>query len=777
MKALVKTLAELVFLIAVAPLLLPLELAALWLADLVAAVLPKKTPADTPVRSRAVSVVIPTWNAKHHLEANLPSVVKALEGNPDNEIVIVENGSEDGSADYVREHFPGVRVLALERNLGFGGGSNAGFRAAKNDIVVLLNNDMRVEPDFLAPLIEGFTDEKVFAVSAQIFFSDPAKRREETGLTTGVWERGRIRLGHKIDEDIDRLYPTFYAGGGSSAYDRRKFLEIGGFDALLRPFYLEDADVSYMAWKRGWKILYAPGSVVYHEHRGTIGKRFSPGYIDRVIQMNNLSFLWKNIHEPGRLVAHFFWTWLALAARIVSGPTPTRPDPLALLKAVGRTHEAMAARIRARRLAVVGDTEAIRRPLGGYFRDRFAPMASDPERLNVLFVSPYGMEPPIHGGGVFMNQTVRRLAGLTRLHLLCLVDSDDEVASNAALGEVCASAEILVRAHDSRPGKPLLPHAAQHFESEELEWRLHRSLYLNEIDVLQLEYTQLAVYACDFERIGTFLFEHDVYFQTVWRGMGGETSVVLRWKRFYEYLRALRFERRRLKRFDAIQVCTAVNRKYLESFAWDAPPIEDGFRAGIDVSRYAFHGEGREPDTVLFVGNFRHPPNQAALAWFVREAWPRVRAQRTGARLIAVGAQAPAEFRAAMERVTGVEFVGEVDDIRDALRRYAVFIAPILSGSGVRVKLLEAFAAGAPTVATRIGAEGLAEASGEIVELADTPEDFAAAVVRLLGDPAAALELARRARAEVEAKWDMAVITGRLAERYGAVVRGKRSSR
>ncbi len=71
----------------------------------------------------------------------------------------------------------------MPRNLGFGGGSNAGFAAAKNPIVVLLNSDMRVAPDFLAPLLEGFRDPDVFAVSCQIFFSDPAKLREESGLT------------------------------------------------------------------------------------------------------------------------------------------------------------------------------------------------------------------------------------------------------------------------------------------------------------------------------------------------------------------------------------------------------------------------------------------------------------------------------------------------------------------------------------------------------------------------------------------------------------------
>src|ERR1019366_3459500 len=115
-----------------------------------------------------------------------------------------DNGSEDGSAEFLRESFPSVRVVALSKNLGFGGGSNTGFREARNEIVVLLNSDMRVDRDFLAPLLAGFTDEKVFAVSCQIFLSDPKKRREETGLTEGWWEDGSFRVSHRDDPVVDR---------------------------------------------------------------------------------------------------------------------------------------------------------------------------------------------------------------------------------------------------------------------------------------------------------------------------------------------------------------------------------------------------------------------------------------------------------------------------------------------------------------------------------------------------------------------------------------------
>ena len=104
----------------------------------------RRKPANARPRAESVSVVIPNWNGRDLLEKYLPSVIEAMAGHKRNEVIVVDNGSTDGSADFVAKTFPSVRVLRLPRNVGFGGGSNAGFRAARNDIVVLLNSDMRV---------------------------------------------------------------------------------------------------------------------------------------------------------------------------------------------------------------------------------------------------------------------------------------------------------------------------------------------------------------------------------------------------------------------------------------------------------------------------------------------------------------------------------------------------------------------------------------------------------------------------------------------------------
>ena len=230
----------------------------------------------------------------------------------------------------------------------------------------------------------------MFSVTGQIFFQDPHRVREETGLTAGRWHRGRIHVRHVVDDQVDELFPTFYSGGGSTAFDRLKILELGGFDEILAPFYMEDVDLSYMAWKRGWVNLYAPRSVLYHEHRGTVGRYFDRQYIERVLQKNRILFAWKNIHHTGLLLGHFSWLYLDLWAALFLGRSSGRPDTGALLSAARQALRAWGHRVAARRLARVPDAEALRRPLGGFFRDRYHRLEPKPETdLQILFVSPY----------------------------------------------------------------------------------------------------------------------------------------------------------------------------------------------------------------------------------------------------------------------------------------------------------------------------------------------------------------------------------------------------
>jgi GT2 family glycosyltransferase/glycosyltransferase involved in cell wall biosynthesis len=755
----------------------PLAWLLLTLTDLLWALFGRRrTPVNTRPNTTAASIVIPNWNGRDLLEKYLPSVIEATSANPRNEIIVVDDASTDGSAAFVRERFPAVRLIAHEKNRGFGAGATRGFREARNDIVVLLNSDMRVAPDFLPPLLDGFTDETVFAVSCQIFFSDPNKRREETGLTSARWSEGALRVRHVADGGVNELFPCFYAGGGSSAFDRRKFLDLGGFDHLLRPFYLEDTDVGYMAWKRGWKVLYQPASHVWHEHRGTIGRRFSPRYIESIVAKNFLLFAWKNIHEPARLAGHFFFAWSGSILSWIFGESRERASLTGLGRAFLQIPACCAARWRARSLAVVDDSEAFLRPMAGIFHDRFHPPNPPTSPLNILFVAPYAICPPTHGGAVFMRHAVRQLGPICRLHAIVMIDIPAEAGAHAELEGVVQSIHYRVRLEGHPKGiGAITPYAVREFIDPDLEWMIHRQIFLNRIDVVQIEYTQLGQYVGPYRRLVWAMFEHDVYFQSVLR-VASTLGALGRAKAWIEYLRALHYELRLLPRFDAIQACSEANRAHLLSYL---PGLKDRIdatlRAGIDVSAYPCRLGGRIPKTMLFLGSFRHLPNQTALRWFLESVMPLVLGREPEAKLIVIGSDPP-PAHTIPDLGGAVEIHGFVADLAEPLTRYSVFVCPILSGSGIRVKLLEAFASGIPCVSTRIGAEGISAIDGEVCALADSPLEFAQRIVALLSDEDCATAMAGRARDYVMRERNIVEMAKRLEATYRRLLASKARS-
>ncbi len=752
----------------VSPFLAVIELACLWLTDLLWMLMgSRQLPPNERARNQSASVVIPNWNGKDLLEKYLPSVIEAMSGHPDNEVIVVDNGSSDGSAQFMRERFPGVKVVALENNLGFGRGSNRGFREASNDIVVLLNSDMRVAPDFLTPLLKGFEDADVFAVSCQIFFSDANKVREETGLTQARWRRGVLELRHRIDEEVKDLYPCFYGGGGSCAFDRRKFLELGGFDEVLRPFYLEDTDMSYGAWKRGWRVLYQPQSHVWHEHRGTIGKKFSQHYIHSVVRKNFVLFAWKNIHSPKMLLEHFVASHIAALLSLFTGDVPGRGTFPGLIRAAFQLPEICGARWRARSLAAIDDLTAFRRPLGGYYRDHYESKDIRTDRPRVLFLSPYGLSPASHGGAVFMQLAVKELSRHADVHLVALLDEEWEREAHRQLAPFTASMQFIVR----MTGQPqamfsLLPSSVMEFANGDLDWILHRTILNQKIDVVQIEYTNLGQYGCEFKNVLSTIFEHDIYFQSIQRQLRTNQSLLWRIPAGIEYLKAMYWEMKMLPRFDLIEVCTKANGDYLLSMEPGlGTRVMSGLRACISVDAFPANLKARSGNTLLFVGGFRHVPNLEALQWFFNEVVPILKVRGVDFRVLAVGVDPPPAY--AFANSEGIlELAGFKESIEEDMQSSSVFLCPIQAGSGVRVKLLEAFAFGIPVVSTSIGAEGLAEEDGLYCRLADSPEAFASAIEELLKNREEAAGMGERAYRYVKREWDASVVINRLAGEY-----------
>jgi GT2 family glycosyltransferase len=314
-------------------------------------------------RLRPATIQILNWDGRELLAHNLPSVIAAARAaGKDHRVVVVDNGSTDGSVAFVRQHFPEVEIVQLDRNYGFVEGNNRGIQRAKTDVVVLLNNDMTVDRHFLTPLLEGFTDDSVFAVTSQIFFEDSARHRAETGKTRGRFDRGFFTVWHADIHDADQLraaIPVFWAGGGSCAIDKAKYIEIGGLDDLYHPFYVEDTDLSYQAWKRGWKCLLAPSSRVVHKHRATSSRKFSTEFVDNTIRRNLYLFVWKNVTDGAMLLEHILNLPRIHGRAVMSGNGGF--EVRAYLRACLKLPAALVRRFRNMGRYVIGDRDVLAR--------------------------------------------------------------------------------------------------------------------------------------------------------------------------------------------------------------------------------------------------------------------------------------------------------------------------------------------------------------------------------------------------------------------------------
>lgn len=257
---------------------------------------------------RPVSVVIPAYRGCELLRANLPALVRAAaaHGQPVEIIVVVDDGGTDGTPEMLATHFSEVRVLVNPENLGFGRAVNRGVAAATHGIVLALNTDIVVDEGLFCHALHWFDDPAVFSVTPDMV--DPGRRFETQSLTRlkhgPCWFLVQNLQPCQL-ATLEGEIPILFGSGGGSFFDRDKYLALEGFDPLYRPFYIEDIDLGYRAWKAGWKCLFEPRTRVEHETSSTIGSLAKRRRIKLIGDRNRHLFLWANIGDPWLMVRYF----------------------------------------------------------------------------------------------------------------------------------------------------------------------------------------------------------------------------------------------------------------------------------------------------------------------------------------------------------------------------------------------------------------------------------------------------------------------------------------
>lgn len=254
-----------------------------------------------------VNVAVLNYNGKVLLEECLPSIIDGCRKSRfDSKVTVIDNCSTDGSIELIREKFPSVLIYRAPENKVYCSYNNF-FRNSDDDVIVILNSDIKVDINFLDPLVEHFIkDPDLFFVSSRMYYfdgvtyqGDRAKARDHFGIISADTRfKG-------YENFVDKTGPTFSTGNG--AFDRKKLLGLDGFDEIYLPGRYEDVDLCFRAWKSGYKGIYEPKSVIYHKGYESFKKAFSDKDIYSMVFRNSILFMMKNITDFKVMLKFYLW--------------------------------------------------------------------------------------------------------------------------------------------------------------------------------------------------------------------------------------------------------------------------------------------------------------------------------------------------------------------------------------------------------------------------------------------------------------------------------------
>lgn len=378
--------------------------------------------------------------------------------------------------------------------------------------------------------------------------------------------------------------------------------------------------------------------------------------------------------------------------------------------------------------------------------------------MRIIFLSQLLPLPLDAGPKVRAYYVLRRLAEAGHeVTLVCFERATDRASDLQALARFCRAVETVPllrsRAKDLRDGVRSVfsdtPFLILRDRVPAMDARVQRVLASGSWDAVHADQLWMAPYAARVSNgLLKVLDQHNAVFRVPERLAVNQRNPVLKGLLRREAAKLARFEREMLGRFDRVVWVAAED---LAAFPRDDRAQRRDAVIPIAVDPGAARPvERRRPFRVTFLGGIHWPPNAEAVRWFAERVWPRVAAAVPDCVFTVIGKGSPGRLRHAPR----IEITGYVADLAPYLEDTAAFVVPLLTGAGMRVKILDAWCWGLPVVSTSIGAEGVEGAHGENLLIGDEPEAFAAHVIRVLRDKSEAAEIARNGRATVEARYD-----------------------
>jgi polysaccharide biosynthesis protein PslH len=412
-----------------------------------------------------------------------------------------------------------------------------------------------------------------------------------------------------------------------------------------------------------------------------------------------------------------------------------------------------------------------------------------PERLSILHASQMPSSPPRFGAQARMHGLMTGLARRHDLTAISLVDEEFDVEEcRRAMSTLCSEVILLpnprgrggLRKRFLQVRSLVSPHSFEHLlcAHQALQRAIDACLRRKHFDVVNLEFPYLAHF--NFRLAGTkapplVLDTHEIAYDMGRQFARGGSGAA---RRLYGELNWRKLRREEIAAFrkaDGICACSVADQQRLLADVPSARTVVIPNAADVDFYRPRPADPPADGRTVVFFGLMSTRPNLDGAGWFVREIWPRILAARPNAACKIIGKGAP---KGARELVgPRVEAVGFIEDLRPHLASAGALVVPLRLGGGTRLKIVEGMAMGKAIVSTALGAEGIDVVPDRDILLADDPDGFARAVVRLLADPSFAARIGASARRVAVERYAWSAASAKLEQFYREVIDGRPAQR
>ncbi len=378
----------------------------------------------------------------------------------------------------------------------------------------------------------------------------------------------------------------------------------------------------------------------------------------------------------------------------------------------------------------------------------------------ILIISPYFPYPPRDGGKVRLYNLIKHLSKENDVYLLAYIEPEASIDSINLAKKVCKEVFPVVRHEDKRIEQEDIPRCVSFFYTQAMIDELSKVLDYVKPDVVQLDFLVMTQYVNHIKNVPVFYTEHDLgsldFNQSFHDRDLPDNLRYIEWRKLVEY------EKRIVNKFKSVIVLTDRDERLMKAFNPDVKTVV--IPTGVDIEFFNVSEDAGKEKNLVFIGHYKHYPNADAIVYFVKFIFHKIAVKIPDIKLYIVGSGLTEDVKRLQSE--NIIITGEVENVRDYLKRPNIFVAPVRLGGGIKGKVLEAMASGIPVVATQEAADGIKCENFFDILVANTTDEFADMVVKLFFDDKLYNKISENARINVEQKYDWKIIAKALNKFY-----------